>query len=171
LPANYAVLHRSSQQTDAVPPAAGGSPQISRQVQTGDLSLRQWVTVTQNTLCLIIDTRDNGGGATPSGCIPAGGLDGSPQLLLLGIGGRPSAGLSALAHSTTGRVVRADRPVPELEVGLAPDGVTKITASFVDGHALSTPVRDNGFHFATAGVMPTKLSWRTPDGVLHTEAL
>jgi hypothetical protein len=117
-----------------------GEPTISGTVvrHIGAATDSTWASLDNGRVCI-----QDGGGA--SVCLPPQDYTGKPLVMAPG--------------SST---------VPADLVGLAPDGITAVTAVFSDGTAATGAVVDNGFTIQ-AGKTVKEIRWTTPDNVTHTQ--
>jgi hypothetical protein len=72
--AGYSVFGRAEVASDTPPTDLNAGAYASREVQTGDFSLRQWITAEGETLCVQINTQDAGNDAEPRACDTAANL-------------------------------------------------------------------------------------------------
>ncbi|HEY4811474.1 MAG TPA: hypothetical protein VIH71_10495 [Solirubrobacteraceae bacterium] len=117
-----------------------GEPTISGAVvrHIGSSSESTWASLANGFVCI-----QNAGGANV--CLPPQDYKGKPLVMAPG---------------------RSN--VPAELVGLAPDGITSVTAVFRDGTTAIGAVVDNGFTIQ-AGKTVKEIRWTTPDNVTHTQ--
>ncbi len=161
--AGYGIFSRPTAPGDTPPTDLTEGSQQTRQIATGDASLRQWAVVSGDTLCVQVAAPEGGETVEPRACNSAETLAASQELLVLGIGGAAASPPSLSSQKES--IVKADSaPAPRLLVGLAPDGVEEVSVSFADGTTETAPVKANGFHLSTGGRIPTALTWTTAAG-------
>jgi hypothetical protein len=169
--AGYSVFNRLAAANDTPPTDLNEGSYISREIQTGVPSLRQWVTAEGETLCVQINVQESGSDSEPRACDTTANLDSSHQLLVLGVGGG-SPSPASLSGDSKEAVSSSSAPTPPtLLAGLAPDAVTQVSVTFADGKVQTIPTQDNGFHVYTDGKMPTNLTWTTAGNVQHSQPL
>lgn len=168
--AAYSIFDRAAVATDTPTTDLNEGAYVSRQIATGDPLLRQWITVSGDTLCVQIETEEGGEAVGPRACNAAVNLEGN-ELLVLGLGGAPAV-VPSLTGQSSESIGEATRPgPPRLLVGLAPDGVSQVSIAFAGGHLQTVNTGDNGFHVYIGGSAPTALTWTTADGVRHSQTL
>jgi hypothetical protein len=154
----YSVLTRAETSADALPASAGLIVQVQRSIQTGDGSLRQWITLDGNQICVVVSGGPLVAGNAPSACNSIDTLEADHEILFLGASsGYVSGGASA------------DRRSSSVLAGIAPNDVGTVTVTYADGSTQTANVLDNGFHFETGGQNPQSISWTTPAGAMHEE--
>jgi hypothetical protein len=102
----------------------------------GSASASEWATIDNARLCL----QDESGASV---CAPVESYSGNP--LVMEPGGANG---------------------PERVVGLAPDGISSVTAVFKDGSTKTADVANNGFSMAVSEAA-SQIEWTTSDGVNH----
>jgi len=151
----FSVFARPVAPGDALPKHAGVVAPITRGVPTNDASLQQWLTLNGNEACVVIEGKDGAEGA-PSACADMEQPGSADELLMLGA----SSGAAGSG---------AARGAPSVLAGIAPNGVSAVTVTYVDGDAVSLAVADNAFHTFTRGRAPAILTWTTAGGARHSQ--
>lgn len=168
--AGYSILSRAALASDTPPTDLNEGAYTSREQQTGDPSLRQWITAEGETLCVQINAQEAGSDAEPRACNTVANLQSSQELLVLEVGGALPTPPSLDGEGGESVNKSASHLPPSLLAGLAPDGVSEVSVTFADGHVQTIKTADNGFHLYTDNNTPTKLTW-TASGVPHTQPL
>ena len=87
--ADYSIFNRVAVAGDTPPTNLNEGAYVSRQVQTGDPELHQWITLSGDTICVQIDAQLDGSDAQPRACNSTTTLESTQELLVLGLGGGP----------------------------------------------------------------------------------
>lgn len=134
--AQYEIFSRPATTADARPESEGrieGGPAadgIARRMSVGDPSVALWATLSGSRVCVLKQLQ---GGGSESTCAPVSALDHditTGSLLVLAAGEENST---------------SPGPVVSL-AGLAPNGLSSVTAHFADGSSQTIPVREDGFY-------------------------
>jgi len=153
--AQFSVFGRAAASGDTLPKDAGVIAQVIRAVPTHDPTLQQWLTLNGNEACVVIEGQGGAEGA-PSACADMEQPHSADELLMLGA----SSGAAGSG---------AAKGAPSVLAGIAPNGVSAVTVTYVNGDAVSLAVADNAFHTFTHGRAPDTLTWTTASGVRHSE--
>jgi hypothetical protein len=155
----FAALQRAPTAADALPTNATIAGPARRVDVSGE---PQWLLVKGNEVCVLLQgspsSLTSGG---PNSCIETEKLKADGGVLVFEFGSYPPT----LPLTATPPPPRA----PQIIAGVAEDGITSVTITFVNGAVVNAPVVDNGFQVATAERMPAEYRWTSADGAAHSE--
>jgi hypothetical protein len=148
--ANFAVFGKPAAAADALPARSAYAGGTARRIAGDSQTFSSWGVLSGGQVCVTVDASSGAAAGGPAACNSVADLIQPGQLLVLGAG--------------TG-----DNQIPQLLVGLVPNGVQSVTVVFKDGSKVNAPVIDNGFALATGGRTPAHYSWTTAAGATETE--
>lgn len=156
--AEFGVFGHPAAMADALPTSSAYAGHAARRIARSEGTAAAWALIDGTQVCVTI----SGTGAAASGpaaCTSEATLSKPGQLLVLGPGSLPVSGPPTPAVGPR---------VPQLLVGLAPNGVSTVTVDSVDGNTATVPVVDNGFEISTDGVALGELKW-SESGTAYSE--